>query len=119
MSEEELALLHDPQSDVPRRPMFWGKNTGSIWAKDVSTRAGMSTVTASNLLPRVYYYECPDTPKVKGETNSCGAVNPYGGVAETIDGKYCFKMMCDDGALTEDVPNQLSGCGMVNDGQWQ
>ena len=119
MPEETKALLEDPEAGIPRRPMFWGKTTGWLWLKDTSSRAGVSSVSAGSLLPRVYYYECPDTAKQAGETNICGAVPPFGGVADTISGKYCFKNFCDEGAATEDVPTQFSGCGMVNDGQWQ
>jgi hypothetical protein len=114
-----VELAKEPQARVPKQPMFWAKDIGMSWAPDASTRLGRYKVVGGNLVPRVYYYECPETLKEQSDDNTCGAVIPLGGVAETIAGNFCFQYFCDAEAITEDSPNQLSGCGMVNDGRWE
>jgi hypothetical protein len=112
-------LAKDSEAQVPKRPMFWGKDIGVEWQMDASTRLGKYAVTAGNLLPRVYYYECPDSYKTRSDTNTCMGQDPFGGVAPTIAGNFCFQYFCDASAITEDNPTQISGCGMVNDGRWE
>ncbi|MDR2124683.1 MAG: hypothetical protein LBP38_06870 [Desulfovibrio sp.] len=119
LPEAAQELAKDSEAQVPKRPMFWGKEIGMAWQMDDTTRLGKYAVTAGNLLPRVYYYECPDTYKVLSDTNTCMGQDPFGGVAPTIAGNFCFQYFCDASAITEDNPTQISGCGMVNDGRWE
>jgi hypothetical protein len=119
LPEAAAELSRDPESQVPKRPMFWGKEIGTLWIQDESTRLGKYEVTATNLTPRVYYYVCPDSLKLPSDTNNCMGVDPYGGVAPTIAGNWCFQYFCDANAVTEDSTTQISGCGMVNDGRWE
>jgi hypothetical protein len=119
LPENMQELAKDAEAQVPKRPMFWGKTIGTEYVPDTTTRLGKYAVTAGNLLPRVYYYECPDTYKVKSDTNTCMGQDPFGGVAPTIAGNFCFQYFCDASAITEDNPTQISGCGMVNDGRWE
>jgi hypothetical protein len=119
LPENVQELAKDAEAQVPKRPMFWGKDTGAEWQMDASARLGKYAVTAGNLLPRVYYYECPDIYKTPSDTNTCLGQEPFGGVAPTIAGNFCFQYFCDASAVTEDNPTQISGCGMVNDGRWE
>jgi hypothetical protein len=119
LPEQYQDLAKDAEAQVPKRPMFWGKDIGVEWVMDDTTRLGKYAVIAGNLLPRVYYYECPDTYKTPSDINTCMGMEPFGGVAPTIAGNFCFQYFCDASAITEDNPTQISGCGMVNDGRWE
>ena len=102
-------------SVLPNVPMFWDAVASPAYSAD--TWLGRASLTVSSLTPYAYYYECPLSSPVKSATNTCGAVNPFGGVDQTIGGSYCFKHRCDAKAIME--PETLTGCGMVNDANWQ
>jgi hypothetical protein len=103
-------------SVLPNVPMFWDSSTYSVY--QTNDLPGKATLSVRDLTPYAYYYECPLSAPVKSATNSCGANSPFGGVDQTINGSYCFKHRCDAQAVME--PNKpLSGCGMVNDAEWQ
>lgn len=101
---------------LPNVPMFWDVVAYPRYQADA--RLGKASISLSGLTPYAYYYECPLSVPVKSSTNSCGSTPPFGGVDQTINGSYCFKHRCDAQAVLE--PNKpLSGCGMVNDADWQ
>lgn len=101
---------------LPNIPMFWDAVVSPVYQPDYWL--GKATLSVSNLTPYVYYYECPLSTPVKSSSNNCGATPPFGGVDQTISGAYCYKHRCDAQAVME--PNKpLTGCGMVNDAEWQ
>jgi len=103
-------------SVLPNVPMFWDAETYSVY--QANALLGKAILSVRSLTPYAYYYECPLSTPVKSATNSCGATPPIGGVDQTINGPYCFKHRCDAQAVLE--PNKpLTGCGMVNDAEWQ
>lgn len=106
------------RATVPNSPMFWDAMKQASWVDDGASKLGTYTVSLSNLIPYVYYWQCPQGNLAKGSTNSCGATPPTGGVDSTIDGKWCFQYRCDVTGTMEPNHN-YSGCGMVNDGEWQ
>ena len=100
---------------VPRAPMFMAKKLLSLSEINREGRLGRRLLTATNLVPSVYYYECPYGTTNK--TEQCGQKAPFGGVAQTIAGPRCFQYFCDDQAMIEPTAEQYSGCGLANDGQ--
>ena len=118
-TERILQLLENKVAIAPRIPMFWGKQTDGIWNEDQSSRLGVYKIIATNLTPRVFYYECPNSNKTKGNLYNCGSDGVFGGLAQTINGSYCFQYYCDADAVTEETTEILSGCGMINDGRFQ
>ncbi len=104
------------KSVLPNVPMFLSSAVSPVYQAD--SWLGKATLTVTSLIPYVYYYECPLSAAVKSPANSCGATPPFGGVDQTINGPYCFRHRCDAQAVME--PNKpFSGCGMVNDAEWQ
>ena len=112
-------LLTNKAATAPRIPMFWDKEVSSAYDPDTSTRLGVYNLALSKLTPRVYYYECPDITKTAGDAPSCGHDGIFGGIAQTIAGPYCFQYHCDGNAITEETTENLSGCGMINDGRME
>lgn len=103
-------------SSIPNRPMFWDAALVPAYGEQFGEPV---TLTATNLTPYVYYYQCPlSNPVASNNAASCGAVAPTGGVDATILGNHCFKHRCDAQAITE-PGESFSGCGMVNDAEWQ
>lgn len=101
---------------LPNVPMFWDAIVSPAYQAD--SWLGKATLKVSALTPYVYYFECPLSRPVKSSTNTCGATAPFGGVDATVNGSYCFRHRCDSQAVME--PNKpLTGCGMVNDADWQ
>jgi len=114
-----LQLMKNKAATAPRIPMFWEKEIAGTYNPDTTTRLGKYEINLSRLIPRVYYYECPDTLKTAGNTTACGPDGFFGGIAQTIAGPFCFKNLCDAEAATEETTEGLTGCGMVNDGRVQ
>lgn len=107
------------QTAIPRSPMYWTKQVTSRWTDDDSLRLGYATLQAHNLVPYVYYYQCPTgsiTPA--SGSSACSGRLPFSGVDWTVKGDMCFQNRCDPDAIIEPDQN-LGGCGMVSDGKWQ
>ena len=106
---------------VPNVPQFPGKQVGSSsWVdEDVESRVGVVTAILNHLNPLVYYYECPEGLVEASATNSCGGLDPFGGVDETIKGSFCFQNRCDATAIAEPLDRVYSGCSEVSDMEWQ
>ena len=103
------------QSAILNVPMFWE----AAFAPEYGTRPFEPVLLrASNLTAFVYYYQCPLSEPVASSTNNCGGVGPFGGVDQTISGPHCFRHRCDAQAQIEPAKS-FSGCGMVNDAEWQ
>ena len=98
---------------VPRKPMFISKSMTDS-AYDPESRK--ISFTAGNLVSSVYYYGCPQGTVT--DTDSCKALAPIGGMADTIQGPRCFQYFCDDQAIMETDAGQNSGCGLTNDGTY-
>jgi len=105
-----------PETIIPYIPMFWDRQLNLLEYDESFARLGRMRLAATNLVPYVYYMECPHG--VTTETNSCGATRPFGGLAQTIAGQRCFQFFCDGDSHVETAFSQFSGCGLVNDG-WQ
>jgi len=105
-------------SSPPNWPMFLNPTANSSWINDNSKVLGDYTLSMSNLIPSVYYYECPVGNTHQSSTNTCGYISPFGGNDKTVKGTFCFQNRCDSEAVIE-PDNNYSGCGMVNDGEWQ
>ena len=103
------------RATLPNIPMFWDAVAVPSYAADMWL--GKTTLSVSSLTPYAFYYECPLSSAVRASTNTCGAVHPFGGVDQTISGTFCFRNRCDAKAIME--PETLTGCGMVNDANWQ
>lgn len=135
LSPEDLKELENPKGNttvgsdglskpvnggmlVPRAPMFLAKSWSASYQKSGSSfgQLGGSRITLGSLVPYVYYYECPKGTNRQSATNTCGGKQSFGGVAETISGKWCFQFFCDETAMTDPDASQYSGCGLVNDG---
>lgn len=99
-------------------PMYMNKQTSATWADDNGVRLGRFSIDAKNLIPHVYYYECPTGNIVKSDTNNCGAIDPFGGVDWTVKGNHCFQNRCDINANLEES-NVYGNCGMVEDMEWK
>ena len=103
------------QSAILNVPMFWD----AVFIPEYNSRLFEPVrLRASNLMAYVYYYQCPLSTPVASSTNTCGGVDPFGGVDQTISGPHCFRHRCDPQATVEPAKT-FSGCGMVNDAEWQ
>ncbi|MDL2290920.1 hypothetical protein LJC09_02290 [Desulfovibrio sp. OttesenSCG-928-F20] len=103
------------KSTILNVPMFWEASFAPEYISSLFTPVRLR---ATNLTAFVYYYQCPLSNPVASGTNNCGGVHPFGGVDQTISGPHCFRHRCDAQAKIEPAKS-FSGCGMVNDAEWQ
>jgi hypothetical protein len=115
LDEAGQALLENPHSAVPKRPMFLAKSISDTWMPDASARLGKTELAVNPSTPYAYYYECPEGKQTTPPA-PCDYTSPYGGIVDTISGKRCFQYLCDDNANMENTTTQYSGCGIVSDG---